>query len=113
MNRPGRLGMVLGRVAGRFGSVWVGFRPKNFFFDNYFLGQKKKKKFFFFRPEIGSWGTEKCKKRQNFDVLTIWGYTICTATGAHNLDFSLANSFTKIFFFDFGKGKSQAKKIHP
>ena len=28
----------------------------------------------------------------------------------YNFDFSLANSVT-IFFFDFGKGKSQAKKI--
>ena len=112
--------MVLGRVAGRFGSVWVGFwvglgrfQTQFFFFRQLLFGPKKKNFFFFFRPEIGSWGTEKCKKRQNFDVLTIWGYTICTATGAHNLDFSLANSFTKIFFFDFGKGKSQAKKIHP
>ena len=103
----------MGRFGSVFGSVWVGFRPKFFFFDNYFLGQKKKKFFFFSGLRLGPGAPKNAKKRQNFDVLTIWGYTICTATGAHNLDFSLANSFTKIFFFDFGKGKSQAKKIHP
>ena len=38
---------------------------------------------------------------------------ILITTGAHNFDFSLANSVTIFFFFDFGKDKSQAKKITP
>ena len=69
---------------------------KNFFLTTTFA--KPKKKFFFFRPRIGTSCTGKFKKSQNFDVLTIWVYTICTATGVYYLSFSLANSFTKIKF---------------
>ena len=69
---------------------------KKFFLTTTFA--KPKKKNFFFRPRIGTSCTGKFKKSQNFDVLTIWVYTICTATGVYYLSFSLANSFTKIKF---------------
>ena len=42
-----------------------------FFFDNYFF--KPGKKIFFFGPDLGTLCTEKFKKRQNFDVLSICG----------------------------------------
>ena len=46
-------------------------KKKFFFFDNYFF--KPGKKNFFFGPDLGTLCTEKFKKRQNFDVLTICG----------------------------------------
>ena len=69
LNRPGRLGMVLGRVAGRFGSVWVGFwvglgrfQTQIFFFRQLLFGPKKKKNFFFSGLRLGPGAPKNAKK---------------------------------------------------
>ena len=54
---------------------------------------------------------QKVQKNARVGCFDDLGTAICT-TGAHNFDFFLAISFI-IFFSIFGKGKSQAKKIHP